>query len=41
MPFGHNLEAFWMPLGVRDVPGLHFSEFVNVNDFGNVSATKG
>ena len=29
-----------MPFGARDVPGLHFSEFGNVNDFGNVSATK-
>ena len=29
-----------MPFGVRDVPGLHFSEFGNVNDFGNGSATK-
>ena len=47
MPFGCLLDdfwvslgAFWMPFGALDAPGVYFCEFVNFNDFGNVSATK-
>ena len=41
MPFGYHLDAFSMLFGTRDVPGVHFCEFVNFCDFGDVSAAKG
>ena len=48
MPFGCLLDSFWVSFGCLlgafwrplDVPGVHFGEFVNFNDFGNVSATE-
>ena len=42
MPFGCLLVAFWMPLpfASRDVPGINFREFVNFNDFWNVTGVK-
>ena len=38
--FGCVLGAFWMAFGPLDAPGVHFCEFVNFSDFGNVWATK-
>ena len=40
IPFGCLLDTFWMPFGSQDVPGVHFCEFVNFNDFWSATATK-
>ena len=48
MPFGRFwtlcwclLDTFWMPFGSQDVPGVHFCEFINCNDFWSVTGVKG
>ena len=40
LSLGCLLGAFWMPFGILDVPGVHFGEFVNFNDFWNVTGVK-
>ncbi len=40
MPFGCLLYAPWMSSGVRDVPGAHFGDFMNLYDFRNVPGAK-
>ena len=39
-PFGRLLDAFWMPFGTRDVPGVHCCGSLILCGFWNVSATE-